>query len=125
MNYSTIKEMYDNLLDLDIETTKDERSELFSKLEMEDDFTWEVDWKEYRIISEDVIDKIHQDELKEIILDSYFQVEILPWWIHIDWEKTSENVLSADGYGNHFATYDGEEQLFRLDKVWYHVFRIN
>jgi len=123
MNYSTIKEMYDNLLDLDIETTKEERSELFDLLDTQNDFTWEADGSEYRIISENVIEEVHQDEIREFVEENYVDSNL--WWIEIDWERTAENVRQADGYGHHFATYDGNEQEFELNKEWFHVFRIN
>lgn len=123
MRYSTIKEMYDNLLDLDIEATKEERKELLELLENENDFHWEADGSEYRIISEEAIEEIHQDEIREFVEENYVDSNL--WWIEIDWEQTAENVRSSDGYGNHFATYDGDEQEFRLDREWFYVFRTN
>mgnify|MGYP001594903245 FL=1 len=126
MRLSTIREMYDNLLDLDIETTKEERQELLDGLNAENDFCWEADGAEYRIICEDVIEEIHAEEVKERTINWYLNDTDLDklWWIAIDWEETAENVRSSDGYGNHFSHYDHSEQEFRLDRVWYHVFRI-
>ena len=120
MRHSIIKEMYDNLLDLNIDANAQQRRELLNKIYSENDFYWEVGDAEYRIICEDVIQDIHTKEIKEmtdIDLDKY-------WWIAIDWENTAENVRKSDGYGNHFSHYDGSEQEFRLDRVWYYVFRV-
>jgi len=119
--------MYDNLLDLEIETTKEERKELLDSLNAENDFYWEADGAEYRIINADVIEEIHTEEVKEITQDCYLNGANLDkyWWIAIDWEKTAENVRQADGYGHHFSSYDHSEQEFRLDRVWYYVFRVN
>ena len=69
MRLSTIREMYDNLLDLEIETTKEERKELLDSLNAENDFYWEADGAEYRIINADVIEEIHTEEVKEITQD--------------------------------------------------------
>tara|TARA_R110000803_G_scaffold198484_2_gene262238 strand:+ start:240 stop:623 length:384 start_codon:yes stop_codon:yes gene_type:complete len=127
MKLSTIREMYDNLLDLEIETTKEERHELLNSLYKESDFCWEAGGAEYRIICEDVIEEIHTEEVKDLTIDCYFNGTDLHknTWIEIDWEKTAENVRKSDGYGNHFSHYDGSEEEFRLDGVWYYVFRVN
>ncbi len=126
MKLSTIREMYDNLLDLEIETTKEERHELLNSLYRENDFCWEADGAEYRIICEDVIEEIHTEEVKDLTQDAYLNTTDLEklWWIEIDWEKTAENVRQADGYGHHFSTYDGSEEEFILDGGSYYVFRI-
>lgn len=127
MRLSTIREMYDNLLDLDIETTKEQRRELLKKLYTVDtDFLWETESGEYRIINEDVIFEIYKDEIRETTQDCYLNGLDLDkyWWIAIDWEKTAQNVLDSDGYGHHFSHYDHSEQEFKLDGVWYHVFRV-
>jgi hypothetical protein len=127
MRLSTIREMYDNLLDLEIETTKEERHELLNSLYTENDFYWEADGAEYRIICEDVIEKIHTEEVKDQTQDAYLNTTYLEklWWIQIDWERTARIVRESDGYGHHFSKCDGSEQEFRLDRVWYHVFRVN
>ena len=127
MRLSTIREMYDNLLDLEIKTTKEERHELLKSLYKESDFYWEADGAEYRIICEDVIEEIHTEEVKDQTQDAYLNTTDLEklWWIAIDWEQTAENVRQSDGYGHHFSHYDHSEEEFRLDRVWYHVFRVN
>ena len=127
MRLSTIRKMYDNLLDLDIETTKEQRRELLKKLYAVDtDFLWETESGEYRIINEDVIFEVYKDEIRQTTQDNYLNGLDLDnyWWIEIDWEKTAQNVLDTDGYGNHFSHYDGSEEEFKLDGVWYHVFRV-
>jgi hypothetical protein len=127
MRLSTIREMYDNLLDLEIEATKEERHELLNSLYTDNEFYWGADGAEYRIISEDVIEEIHTEEVKEQTIDCYLNGTNLDklWWIAIDWEETARNVRESDGYGHHFSHYDHSEQEFRLDRVWYHVFRVN
>jgi hypothetical protein len=91
----------------------------------ENDFTIELDNKEFRFISENTIEATYYDSQKELIEEVYFPKENLPWWIEIDWEQTIENVLSADGYGNHFSTYDGSEESFAHDGELWYIFRTN
>ena len=47
------------------------------------------------------------------------------WWVAIDWEKTAQNCLDADGYGHHFASYDGDELEIMLNGDLYYFFRTN
>jgi hypothetical protein len=127
MRLSTIREMYDNLLDLEIETSKEERQELLNSLYKENDFNWKANGAEYRIICEDVIGEIHTKEVKDLTIKHQLNGLDLDkhWWIAIDWEKTAETLRRTNGCGRYFSSYDGSEQEFRLDGVWYHVFRVN
>tara|TARA_B110000879_G_scaffold171747_1_gene222852 strand:- start:1093 stop:1452 length:360 start_codon:yes stop_codon:yes gene_type:complete len=118
--------MYYNLLNLEIETTKEERHELLSSLYKESDFCWEAGGAEYRIICEDVIEEIHTKEVKDLTIDLHLNGLDLDkhWWIAIDWEKTAETLRRTNGCGRHFSSYDGSEQEFILDGVSYYVFRV-
>jgi len=93
------------------------------------DFELHTGAESWRFINEDEIDDIAKDEIQELVKDTYlydFDFDKL-WWIEIDWEKTAENVISADGYGHHFATYDGNEYewefISEMVKENYYIFR--
>jgi hypothetical protein len=102
-------------------------TELNGNMECNSDFTVEIDGGEYRFISEDVIRDIAQEEISDLVQECYLggQKE-LPWWIEIDWNKTVQNCIDADGYGHHFSGYDGNEYEVAVDSIieWY-VFRTN
>lgn len=127
MRLSTIREMYDNLLDLEIETSKEERQELLNSLYKENDFNWKANGAKYRIICGDVIEEIHTKEVKDLTIERYLNGLDLDkhWWIAIDWEKTAETLRRTNGCGRYFSSYDDSEQEFRLDGVSYYVFRVN
>ncbi len=127
MKLSTIREMYDNLLDLEIETSKEERQELLNSLYKENDFNWKANGAKYRIICGDVIEEIHTKEVKDLTIERYLNGLDLDkhWWIAIDWEKTAETLRRTNGCGRYFSSYDDSEQEFRLDGVSYYVFRVN
>lgn len=89
----------------------------------EDDFTFDFDGNEYRIISEDSIWGIYVDEIRQIVEDCYeLNLDKIPDFIavSIDWEKTAENAY-ADGYGHTFSGYDGSEE----NAGGYYIFRTN
>lgn len=111
--------------DLDVTPTQEELENLLEKIDFKVDFEIELDGKEYRFIQSDYIDDIYFESQMELIKDCYFPREDLPWWIEIDWEKTIENVLNADGFGNHFSSYDGSEVISEYDNKAYYIFRIN
>jgi hypothetical protein len=104
--------------------------ELYTKLDADDsDFCIEIDGEEFRIIQEDSIRDIAQEEIAETIKDCYLSQSSngdLPWWIEIDWNKTVQNCIDADGYGHHFSSYDGSEYEIAVDGIikWY-AFRTN
>jgi len=90
---------------------------------LSDDFTFELDGNEYRIISENSIWDIYVETIKEIIDDCYdLKLDDIPSFIafEIDWEQTAQNAY-ADGYGHTFASYDGEESK----AAGYFIFRTN
>ena len=57
---------------------------------------------------------VARDEIQELVQDCYLNGTDLDkyWWIEVDWDKTAKNVIDADGYGHHFATYDHEEYYY-------------
>ena len=109
--------------ELDLECTSECIAELIDEMETEVDFSWECDGTEWRVIDQDSIDFIAALEIKEIVQDCYLNGTDLEkhWWIAIDWKKTAQNCIDADGYGHHFATYDGNEYEYNN---WY-FFRTN
>jgi len=110
---------------LDIELTETEAEELSFAFDNDTDFYITLDGKEYRFISENTIDDTYHDEQMDLIKECYLDGKDLPWWFEIDWDKTIENVLNADGYGNHFAGYDGSEETLTYESELWYVFRTN
>jgi len=97
-----------------IETLKDS---------LEDDFTFDFDGNEYRIISDAVIWSIYRDEIQNIVEECYeLKLDSIPAFVafNIDWEQTAKNAYS-DGYGHTFSGYDGSE----VEAAGYWVFRTN
>ena len=86
-----------------------------------DDFTFETDYAEFRIIHEDEIEEIWTNSLIDQIKECYDGLGAdLPSFVAIDWDKTAEN-CKVDGMGHHFAWYDGQEHYSRP----YYIFRTN
>jgi hypothetical protein len=88
-----------------------------------DDFYFEFDGNEYRVLHQDSIWNIYVETIKEIVKDCYdLKLDKFPDFIalSIDWEQTAQNAY-ADGYGHTFASYDGEE----IETKQHHVFRVN
>jgi hypothetical protein len=91
--------------------------------ECEDDFSFEFDGNEYRIILDGAIWDIYAEEIKNITNDCYdLKLEDMPHWlaITIDWKQTAENCY-VDGYGHTFSGYDGSE----LNAGNAYIFRTN
>lgn len=91
----------------------------------EDDFYFEFDGNEYRLIKEPAIWEIYKDAIKEIVEDCYSDVlklDAIPSFIavSIDWEQTAKNAY-VDGYGHQFSSYDGSEHMVG----GYYIFRTN
>ena len=106
---------------------KTEFKELLEMMVNNNDFIFEFkNGEEYRIINDEVIYEIYCDEQEETLLDVYPHIfKDLPWWVELNLDKTINNILDADGYGNLFASYDGEEHEVTLEKELYHFFRTN
>lgn len=122
--YKQVKDLWEFVTDrLVLDADKDSIRELIDGMNEENDFYWEYGRYEYRIIHNDDIDDIAEDEIKELVQDCYLNGTDLDkhWWIAIDWQQTAENCISADGYGHHFSSYDGSEEEWG---DWY-FFRVN
>lgn len=90
-----------------------------------DDFTFEFDGAEFRIIAESVIWDIYVEEIRTIVTDCYdLKLHKIPDFIaiEIDWEQTAKNAY-VDGYGHTFAGYDGEEKNIQTGEYDYWIFR--
>lgn len=88
-----------------------------------DDFNFEFDGNEYRIISEGSIWSIYVDEIKNIVEECYeLNLDKVPAFIalSIDWEQTAKNAY-VDGYGHTFSSYDSSE----VEAAGYYIFRTN
>jgi hypothetical protein len=117
----------------------------------QEDFTFELEGCEYRVINSNDIDQIQQDELES---DPYILGCFNAWFIadimETDQdaieaiqqaeayeglgkmiiaadkvEELQERYSSADGYGHHFGHYDGEELEIIVDDMTFHIFRVN
>lgn len=89
----------------------------------DDEFNFDFDGNEYRIISEDSIWDIYVEEIQQIVEDCYeLNLDKIPDFIavNINWEKTAQNAF-ADGYGHTFSVYDGSEE----NAGGYYIFRTN
>lgn len=91
--------------------------------QLSDDFTFELDGNEYRVIADDAIWDIYVETIKEIVNDCYdLKLDSIPDFIalEIDWEQTAVNAY-ADGYGHTFSSYDGSE----CETKNHYIFRTN
>ena len=139
MNRKELKELKDFGFE------KDELKEIYTEAQGNDNF----EIGNYRFISDDRIDKIQQDELKDDLymlgcFNAWFIADILEMDTeiietlqkseafegigkmllpHID--ELQEKYSSMDGYGHHFNHYDGCENEFDLNGKLYHCFRTN
>lgn len=89
----------------------------------EDDFTFDFDGSEYRIISESAIWNIYVEEIRQLVENCYdLKLNNIPDFVawSIDWEQTAKNAY-ADGYGHTFSNYDGSE----YEAGGYYIFRTN
>jgi hypothetical protein len=114
------------LEDYNISATDDELDDLVNSSD-ELDFCIVLDGNEYRFIDGKFIWDIYVEEIQQVTEECYLDgmdTDKL-WWIAIDWEKTAENCLDADGYGHHFASYDGDELEIMLNGDLYYFFRTN
>lgn len=126
MTKKQIKELRSELLDWNIDVTDDELDDLVNSSD-EQDFCIVLDGNEYRFIDDKYIWDIYVEEIQQVTEECYLggmDTDKL-WWIAIDWEKTAQNCLDADGYGHHFASYDGEELEIMLNGDLYYFFRTN
>lgn len=90
----------------------------------EDDFYFEFDGNEYRLIEDSAIWEISRDEIQRIVEECYeLNLDKVPSFValSIDWEQTAANAF-VDGYAHNFSSYDGETDI---EVGGYHVFYIN
>ena len=106
---------------------KSELSDLLEMMVNNNDFTFEfANGQEYRIINENKIEYIYFEEQEDALRDIYPEVfDSNLWWVEIDMNKTIQNILDAYGYGNLFATYDGDEHQVYLERELFYFFRTN
>jgi antitoxin component of MazEF toxin-antitoxin module len=106
---------------------KRELKELLEMMVNNRDFTFEFEnGQEYRIINENKIEDIYFEEQEDMLNEVYPEVfNNNLWWVEIDMNKTIQNLLDADGYGNLFATYDGTDNEVYLEGDLFHFFRTN
>lgn len=103
--------------DLQYSEIKAYMEELSDNLEQENDFIFEFEGVEHRIIHNSVIDEIALEEIEDSLKECYHEVNKLlaeapPYlFISVDWEQSAQYCLDADGYGHHFNHWNGEEKL--------------
>ena len=85
------------------------------------DFNVELDGAGYRFIHETEIEDIFAESIQELFDDCY-NLDDIPSILlcHIDWDGVVRDCM-VDGYGHHFAGYDGMEH----EVEDYHIFRTN
>ena len=121
-NYYLIEDVRLWLMRRKLKPEQEEFQELLDKIIFDlVDFCVELDGEEYRFIYEHAIDDIYAEEQRDFIEQ---ELPSLPSYVEIDWDKTIENV-KADGFGNWFASYDGEELEAEFEGMFYYVFRVN
>lgn len=93
-----------------------------SLLNQESDFEGTIADETYRFIHEDKIEGIFKESAVELAKDcNHDHLENMPSLLasNIDWEAVAEE-MRHDGYGQHFATYDGEEN-YKNNYYYFHV----
>jgi RNAse (barnase) inhibitor barstar len=113
--------------ELELDINREDVREFEDQLNSENDFYIEIDGNEYRVINADTIWDIFVEEIQQTVEECYLGGTDLDkhWWIELDWEKTAQNCLDADGYGHHFSSYDGSELEYEFGEENYYIFRTN
>lgn len=98
--------------EFDIDLTYSEAKEALQTLEndLSDDFYYEIDGYEFRIIAKSAIWDIYVDTIKETVLDCY-DLGDMPHFVVVDWEETAKKCY-ADGYAHTFSSYDGDTEIY-------------
>jgi hypothetical protein len=106
---------------------KSELNDLLEMMANNNDFHFEFEnGQMYRIISDYKIYDIYCEEQEDSLKECYPQIfDEKPWWVEIDLSKSIDNILNADGYGNLFATYNGDEYEVNFEGELFHFFRTN
>lgn len=90
---------------------------------LDNDFCFELEGQEYRVISDGTIWETYVEHIKDIVNDCYeLKLDDMPDFIavEVDWEQTAKNA-HVDGYGHSFSSYDGSEH--QVNGYW--IFRTN
>ena len=89
-----------------------------SEHEASDDFIVECNGAEIRVISENSVESIWEEELENLLIDCYEVPQHLENYINYDaWVRDCK----FDGMGHHFSHYDGSEH----ESENYYYFRTN
>ena len=111
----------------DIRTDARAILEAFESARDREDFTVDFGRIEYRIISDDEIESIHRREIEDLVDDCYGLEKVrkdmgnVGRYLTFDYDALARDARTSDGYGHHFAAYDGEE----IEVGNYHIFRVN
>jgi hypothetical protein len=119
------RDILEMIKDLGLNINRDEARLIEDKISEEEDFYVEIDGCEFRFISEQEIFGIYVDSIEQMVQECYLGGSEIPNWVEIDWDQTAENLLESDGYGHHFASYDGNEYQYTLGGYDYYLFRTN
>lgn len=91
------------------------------------DFTVETDEGEFRFIHENEIESIHRESIEQFVDDCYDLEKMkkdmgtLANYFNFDYDGFAEDCKNSDGYGRHFASYDGDE----YENGNFYMFRVN
>ena len=102
-----------------------EKEELEELEELDLNFDWfdyiDIDWWEYRVIPENIIERIFKESVIELVEDAYLPKD-LPSIIanNVDWDWIVEEFDMA-WYWEHFGSYDWTEIYWH----WFYLFRNN
>jgi hypothetical protein len=86
----------------------------------DNDFTVETEEGEYRFIEEDAIERIHREEIEELVDDCYLSEASDICKRYFDYDSFVRDCRLSDGYGHHFSSYDGSEE----NEGTYYMFRV-
>lgn len=86
--------------------------EAYENARDDNDFTVETEEGEYRFIEEDAIERIHREEIEELVDECYLSDKNIPETIkrYFDYDSFARDCRLSDGYGHHFSSYDGSEE---------------
>ena len=102
-----------------VEVTE-ENLETIDSAEVGNDFSVELDGMEFRLISDDSIERIHADEIQEYVDDCILNDCPETLQRYFDYDSFIRDCRIGDGYGHHFSSYDGSE----VNAASYYIFRI-
>lgn len=84
------------------------------------DFTVDTSEGEFRFIEEDSIERIHREEIEELVDDCYLSEASDIIKQYFDYDSFARDCRISDGYGPHFSSYDGSEE----QEDNYYMFRV-